>query len=131
MAYDPVRQRVVLYGGSSIGGAGGLLNDTWEWNGQGWARIPTPVTPPGLNGHAMAYDPSQGRVVLFGGTSNGGEVGGTWEYDGRSWSPRATANAPEPRSGAAMFFDPGRQVLMLYGGGGATRYSDTWEYRIP
>ncbi len=131
MAYDPVRQRVVLFGGSSVGGAGGLLNDTWEWTGQGWARIPTPVTPPALNGHAMAYDIDRGRVILFGGMSDGGPVGGTWEYDGRSWTPQATANAPEPRSGSAMFFDPVGRLVMLYGGGGATRYSDTWEYRIP
>ncbi|HUR19412.1 MAG TPA: hypothetical protein VMZ90_01305 [Vicinamibacterales bacterium] len=35
-AYDARRQRVVLFGGEDDGG---LLNDTWEWDGTAWRRI--------------------------------------------------------------------------------------------
>jgi hypothetical protein len=34
MGYDPVRKKVVLYGGFDSGG--GDLDDTWEWDGQQW-----------------------------------------------------------------------------------------------
>jgi hypothetical protein len=36
MVYDPWRRRVVLFGGNNDGG---LLGDTWEWDGQGWVEI--------------------------------------------------------------------------------------------
>ena len=36
MAYDPLRQRVVLYGGI---GAEGRLADLWEWDGAQWIKI--------------------------------------------------------------------------------------------
>jgi hypothetical protein len=34
MAYDPVRKRIVLYGGFNASRKN--LGDTWEWDGQGW-----------------------------------------------------------------------------------------------
>lgn len=37
MAYDPVRDRVVLYGGFDQ--ADQELADTWEWDGEGWACV--------------------------------------------------------------------------------------------
>jgi len=35
-AYDPVRRRVVFFGGDD---AAGMLGDTWEWDGQRWSQI--------------------------------------------------------------------------------------------
>ena len=35
-AYDPKRRRVVFFGGDD---AGGMLGDTWEWDGQRWSQI--------------------------------------------------------------------------------------------
>jgi hypothetical protein len=37
MAYDPVRKRIVLYGGFDA--EGNKLNDTWEWDGQTWTCL--------------------------------------------------------------------------------------------
>jgi hypothetical protein len=34
MAYDPARQRIVLYGGFDP--SGNDLDDTWEWDGKDW-----------------------------------------------------------------------------------------------
>lgn len=36
MAYDPIRQRTVLYGGI---GEQGRLGDLWEWDGATWRKI--------------------------------------------------------------------------------------------
>ena len=41
MAYDPARDRTVLYGGYSCGPDGercSVFSDTWEWNGEHWTR---------------------------------------------------------------------------------------------
>ncbi len=37
LAYDPVRDRIVLYGGYIPDRP--LLNDTWEWDGQAWSCV--------------------------------------------------------------------------------------------
>ena len=57
----------MLYGGND----GQRLNDTWEWDGVSWELI-TPTDPEGdgnpsaRDSHALTYDVSRGRVVLFG-----------------------------------------------------------------
>ena len=35
-AYDPVRRRVVFFGGDD---AAGMLGDTWEWDGRRWSQV--------------------------------------------------------------------------------------------
>ena len=99
LAYDWVRQRVVLFGGI---GAAGRLSDTWEWDGTNWVQ-PSPATsPPARNSHALAFDVGRGRVVLFGGaSSNTTTLGDTWEWDGVSWAQRNPAASPPARYGAA------------------------------
>ncbi|HEU4745609.1 MAG TPA: hypothetical protein VFS61_10250, partial [Anaerolineales bacterium] len=37
MGYDPVRKRIVLYGGFDA--QGNKFNDTWEWDGQTWTCL--------------------------------------------------------------------------------------------
>ena len=40
MAYDPVRRKTVLFGGSSFDGkVSTVYGDTWEWDGQSWTRM--------------------------------------------------------------------------------------------
>ncbi|MFN3242897.1 MAG: kelch repeat-containing protein [Planctomycetota bacterium] len=59
MAYDTVRQTVVLYGGDG-GGA-----DTVEWNGVSWQAQSPATNPPSSDTHAMAFDRTRQRMVLF------------------------------------------------------------------
>src|SRR5690606_2683632 len=44
MAYDPMRGKVVLFGGAT-GDSSSLLshlvNDTWEWDGVSWTQVAT------------------------------------------------------------------------------------------
>ena len=73
MVTDLDRQRVILYGGVPADGI------TREWNGAEWVERAGPSPGPRV-GHAMAYDPSLRRTVLFGGTSSGSYVQDTWIY---------------------------------------------------
>jgi hypothetical protein len=60
MAYDPVNQQVVLYGG--LGGVTTtiLYNDVWTWDGAAWTqRSPQPAFPGGrYYSPVMSYDPT-------------------------------------------------------------------------
>src|SRR5262249_41018110 len=76
--------------------------------------------------HAMAYDSTRGRVVLFGGSTGTSE---TWEWDGTSWTPRFIITiSPSPRIGHAMAFDSVSGRVVLFGGIGSSTFDDTWEW---
>src|SRR5262249_1345141 len=55
LAFDPVRIRVVLFGGVDANGA--PLGDTWEWDGSAWLQMSPLLSPPARAVHALAYDP--------------------------------------------------------------------------
>ena len=118
MVYDAARDRLVLFGGSTVEDYwyGPPLGDTWEWDGTAWEERPV-VGPPAQSGHAMAYDRARQRTVLFG-------RGSTWEWDGTEWTHR-TDSGPGQRSGCAMAYDEIRRRVVLFGGSGM---DDTWEW---
>ncbi len=65
MAYDPARQRTVLFGGR-VAPTG--ADDTWEWDGTAWTRLFPTESPPPTYDHAMAYDSARQRMVVFSGS---------------------------------------------------------------
>ena len=74
----------------SFGGSGNDPNtafgDTWEFDGGKWDRVATSGPPPRVH-HAMQYDPSLKRVVVFGGFTPGGpDLGDSWAWDGSRWT---------------------------------------------
>ncbi len=101
MAYDPIRQEVVLFGGFTVGGLGGLLNDTWTWNGSNWTQQFPAVHPSARSFHSMAYHAGSQSVILYGGDT-GNDVGGgfpeasreTWSWNGqlRTWTQKQDLN---------------------------------------
>ena len=127
-AHDVRRGRTVLFGGrvTSPDGQVTRLGDTWEWDGERWARVST-TGPSPRSGAAMAYDPGLRAVVLFGGS--GGPLGDTWSWNGRDWTRLHVAPAPG-RFNTVMAWDPAARRLVRFGGwDGQQRTSDTWELR--
>lgn len=61
--YDEARACVVLFGGMV---PWECVGDTWEWDGNEWTHRST-IGPNPRHFHAMAYESSRQRVVLFGG----------------------------------------------------------------
>jgi len=70
LAYDPVRQRSVLYGGSNNAG------DTWEWDGTSWTQMTTNTHPTALSAMKMTWEAPRQRLVAFGAVS----VSEIWAY---------------------------------------------------
>ncbi len=130
MAYDSLRDRVVLFSG--FGNSGNMFADTWEWDGATWVQRAT-TGPMGRQDASLAFDSGRGRCVLFGGQSvNVGLQGDTWEWNGTTWTPRVFAIRPAPRIGPALGYDPTRARIVLHGGldlSGPSGVSDqVWEY---
>ncbi|MBK8974904.1 MAG: hypothetical protein IPM29_03180 [Planctomycetes bacterium] len=132
LTFDPMRQRIVMFGGFD---GWSHLGDTLEWDGRRWLRIADRGPAP-RRGTAMAYDPTTRCVVLFGGTDSPAPGQGTywrdtWEWDGISgtWSVVSQVGPPV-RDGHAMVWDPTRQRVLLHGGSDAQgrALGDTWEW---
>ena len=61
MAYDSLRQRLVLFGG--VGPFPTLYGDTWEWDGAAWSQRTPARSPPGARGYSVAaFDASRALI---------------------------------------------------------------------
>lgn len=132
MTYDPVRQRVVLFGGKYSPGPKIPSEGTWTWDGSRWDLLPfapTPTFQDGSQGPAtrrianMVYDENRHQVVLTGGyyddySTGYGMVNDTWSWDGTTWTERV----PRSRKAFGLAHDVARGELVLFGGSDTDRF---------
>lgn len=111
IGYDPVRDRLVLYGGGTFDSVAPTLGDAWEWTGSGWTRL-TPAPPPGLgiSSPTMVYDSRAGALLVT--PPSGGGLAERWWFDGTSW--RSASSLP-PASDSSAVYDEARQRTLLFG----------------
>jgi hypothetical protein len=57
MAYDPVRNETVMFGGEGYA-------DTWVWNGTTWIEKPFVVTPPSMSNCGALWHPDYAGVAI-------------------------------------------------------------------
>lgn len=107
-------------------------NDTWRYDGTTWTLMPSTLLPPVRHSAAVAFDPTNGGALLFGGAKPGVVLsyhGDTWRWTAAGWTPATPTTAPSPRSNAAIAGDPVRQRVVLWGGHGNNgALTDTWEW---
>jgi cysteine-rich repeat protein len=117
IAYDPIRKRVVLFGGFA---AQDVDRETWEWDGHAWSRREPAVAPTRRSHPALAWDPSSKRVLLFGGTTREQAADvlahDTWTWDGTTWTEVTPSASPPGLAEPAMSTDPRRGRVVLIGG---------------
>lgn len=135
LAYDEQRGKIVLFGGSADAIGAAALDETWEYDGSTWTKLPAlPQVPEARYDAAMAYV-GGGEVVLFGGRNINHEwLSDSWKFDGVSWR-RILTPGPPGRFGAAMAWAPfsGAPRAVLVGGYGDNAgpggyLNDQWEY---
>ena len=105
------------------------FNDTWVWDGSNWTQKSPQTSPPGRQGHAMAYDAAHGQVVLFGGMEpNDNKLNDTWVWDGANWTQQFPQASPPERYLHAMAYDSAHGQVVLFGGTDSNRnyLDDTW-----
>jgi hypothetical protein len=124
MAYDPVRQRVVLFGG---GNAVTYFNETWEWDGVSWSRRLPANSPPARVRLAMSWDPVRQEVMVYGGEDRLGQLlSDQWFWNGTNWTQVVTSPRPPANRTRAMAADLARQRVVLCAG--TAPGLDTWEW---
>jgi N-acetylneuraminic acid mutarotase len=129
LAYDASAGKVILFGGRVNNNS---LNDTWayDYGSNTWVNR-SPATPPPVRyGHALAYDVSASKVVLFAGWGVSGFLKDTWAYDyaSNTWVNRNPNNPPPWRWNHALAYDASFGKVILFGGVNNSYLSDTWAY---
>jgi hypothetical protein len=137
MAYDRVRQRVVMFGGLQIAVPFGGTNDAWLWDGitNTWSVETSPARPLPRFDHMLVFSDVTGETLVYGGQLNG--FGGPYTgdaatNDGLRWRPASQTSAPQLRNGAVMAPMPGGAGVFLFGGepflGSPNKFSDVWRF---
>lgn len=122
--YDPVRRRMVVFGGF----AGRALGETWALSLAGtprWERLqPRGLPPPARFGASAVYDSRRDGMIVFGGNAGSLEGGvplnDTWFLsfaDGDSWIPLTPRGSPPlARSFHSAVYDPLRDRMLVFWG---------------
>lgn len=118
MAYDPARQRLVLFG-----------DGTWEFDGTRWQRREPALSPSKRWSSSLTYDASRGRVVLVGGSDGATNFTDTWEWNGVTWR-LLSAGFESTAVGQSVAYDAARGRLVMFRGLSSTHeaISETWEF---
>ncbi len=129
--FDPVRERMIVFGGSS--------DELWALSlagPAGWSRVlPDGPSPQARSRHTAIYDSRRDRMVVFGGYSRGSPywLDGVWALslsDTPSWTELTpTGPGPSGRAGHTAIYDPVGDRMVVFGGSNAgwfTHYNDVW-----
>jgi hypothetical protein len=120
--YDPVRDRIVLFGGSDGATTRG---ETWEWDGSVWNVLAPTQSPAGRTTPAMTFDAATGRTMLVAGFDGNVLRADTWEWNGAVWTMIGSAPA---RSDHAIAYRFANSRVLMFGGYNSGYLGDTEEW---
>jgi hypothetical protein len=113
-AYDPVRDAVVLVGGTDNDV---LYDEVWELVADDWQQSAESF-PFGIGGFGQSafFDSVRGEIGFFGGRSAGSVIDALWYFDGTRWAQTCSACSGRARDFAAATFDPTLRHVVIVGG---------------
>lgn len=125
--YDPVLQRMLVFGGHYEAASRGFWNDLWQLSLDDtptWTELhPAGPLPGARSAFGTVYDSARRRMLIHGGINaqSGVEPDDLWalSLDGvPAWTPILTANHLRGRSYPVDVYDPVADRLLACGGGG-------------
>lgn len=117
MAWDPVREKVVLVGGADSSFA--KLSDTWEWDGNDWRLVPVNTPPTARFGATLTWNPERLSLMFIGG-SFATATRDVWALNGSTWAKLNDDDLAATGHGAE--WDLVHEKLIVFSLGG------TWEW---
>ena len=136
LAYDPLHDEMVLFGGGhvaeKIGDAVRGYTGTWIYRSRehDWVQLPSAAQPPPRMCSRMVTDTRRQALVLFGGDAQRHYLADTWIFDltSRAWRQAAAPAGPPPRAGHFTVYDPGSGRVIIGGGYNRRDLTDMWAY---
>ncbi len=122
MVYDPVRDRLLVFGGTVDGRSS--FGDLWQLTLSGtptWTQLAVGGAPPSRFGHVAVYDPVGDRMILFGGSADAVTFyGDTWQLSlagTPAWTQLSfSGSTPQRRYYSTAAYDPNGQRMLLVSG---------------
>jgi hypothetical protein len=122
--YDPIRQRLVVFGGTVGATTDVYTLDLSSEGAPAWSVLPVAGTPPVAGyGKTAIYDPVRDRMLMFAGSTSDnyyGVVNDTWELtlgDSPTWNQLApTGTPPSARRSLTSIYDPIRDRMVVFAG---------------
>ncbi len=141
MVYDPINQKIVLWGGHEATYQDGEQishqygNTIWHYDYQqnSWQQVTATNAPPARYWHQAAFDTTNGTFFLFGGNGANRFLDDTWRFNvsDKTWQTVNTDDHPSARINPSMSYDPDTESFVLFGGmaEGGSDLGDTWVYK--
>jgi hypothetical protein len=135
LAYDPLHDEIVLYGGGHVAepGLNGKVvgfTGTWIYNPKAndWRELRVAQPPPRMNTR-LVTDTRRQAMMLFGGDSQSHYLADTWIFDLKTRTWRASkSRGPEARAGHFTVYDPSTGWPIMGGGYNRHDLADMWAY---
>ena len=121
--YDPVRDRMVMFGGYD--GVGFYSSDVWcLWldDQERWTRIsPRPTPPSSRMEHTAVYDPIRQRMIVIGGIPyrRGSPLAEIWSLalsGNEIWTPLELSGESLPFADHTSVYVPAKDEIVVFGG---------------
>ena len=137
LAYDPVHDELVLFGGGHVAEpdvTGRVVGHTGTWvyrfQDRDWHSLQLAVQPPPRMNMRLVCDTSNQLLVLFGGDGQSHYLADTWLYDlkSRQWRISKAPAGPEARAGHFTVYDPESGWVIVGGGYNRHDLTDMWAY---
>ena len=134
MIYDPVDQRIILYGGAVWDDEYTFYGELWSYDTgtNTWSEIEAANKPPPRFNAMFTYISGRHQIFLFGGFAGNGRVADTWIYDIESstWTELDPPDHPNQRSDSSIAYDPDNDVIILFSGyrRDEVKTRETWVY---
>lgn len=138
--YDPVGQRMIVFGGlTPLGAVGDLWELTLPSSGTPmWTQLtPSGIAPSARWGHSAIYDPVGHQMIVFGGEDGGPNLPTTvhaLRLDSLSWTTLSPSGSPPGRydHSAVYIPNPSTPRMILFGGYDRNdALGDLWELTLP
>jgi hypothetical protein len=118
LAYDPVRDRLVMFGGNKYGADGVAIDpnyETWEFDGTQWTNVTGEA--PKVAKPILAWDPVNHDIVMLG-VDETATSGRMYRYNGTThvWTQVTPAALPTCINEGYLSYDTVKNRLVFFGG---------------
>lgn len=117
IVYDPVRDKIVLFGGNDFDKA---YNDLWQYDytSNEWTDINPVNSPEARQMHGMVYVPDRDVIIMYGGRrlNGGASFSDTWELNCKTytWKKFNPGNSPSVSDHVNITYDSSADKVLLY-----------------
>ena len=119
LAYDRVRDRVILFGGYKYAANNRdiePLYDTWEFDGQSWTEVQGTANGPKVDKPLLTYDIQRKQTVLLGINATFDTLMYNWNPETKSWQSMTPDPLPPCVHEATLVYQHHNQTLLVTGG---------------